>query len=88
MLRTLGMHAQQYDQLHKERQSRFMLLWQAMTNPPLLIECEIDLHQTSNMEIKYDEFDEDIANHILNNHENLLEVNINLKVNIYNIYLY
>lgn len=80
MVRTLGMQAQQHDQISKEAQSRFMLLWQAMTNPPLLIECEITtLQRTNYKEIKYDEFNLEVANHILENYEKLLEVNINRK---------
>ena len=74
MIKMLGRQAQQYDKIHDEQQSRFMLLWQAMINPPLLIKCEITHHHT-NMEIKYDEYDEEVANHILDNHEKLLEVN-------------
>jgi hypothetical protein len=74
MVKTLGIQAQQFDQIYKEPQSRFMLLWQAMVNPPLLIKCEIITHHSNNMEIKYDDFDEEIANHILDNHEKLLEV--------------
>ena len=76
MVKTLVNQAQQYDHTFKEPQSRFVMLWEAMVNPPLLIDCEIITHCTNNIEIKYDEFDEDIASHILDNHERLLEVNI------------
>lgn len=77
VMKALRIQAQQYDQTCKEPQSRFMLLWQAMINPPLLVKCEIITNRDNNMEIKYDDFDEEIANRILDNHERLLEVNIN-----------
>jgi len=41
MVRIFGMQAQQYNQISNEPQFWFMLLWQAITNPPLLMKCAI-----------------------------------------------